>query len=320
MAKITGLCVGESLVGEGNEVAHIDLIMGPRGSAAETAFANCLDEQQGRLHVAAGGGRSEPAHETRDRDVQQGHDQGRQAGGADVRPGAACGRDGGRRQRRRRHDSGGRGRQPVHLRRRVHPLGSGRRQEDPGIQLPGREGIDRSAPSRVRRRRRKSSPSATTSSIRSPPRAETTARRQNLRRNPKGSCAGWVGCSGCHDRGERKLPSGCVCHKSRIAAAASRPSCNAEATSAPAMPACLSAIRSSAIAHASRRVEMAISGQHPELRSIASRSGPAPLPTRARVIDDDALRPDVGRREQRRRTEERIIAEVERENNAAIVL
>ena len=34
--------IGESLVGEGNEVAHIDLIMGPRGSAAETAFANCL--------------------------------------------------------------------------------------------------------------------------------------------------------------------------------------------------------------------------------------------------------------------------------------
>ena len=42
MAKISGLCVGESLVGDGNEVAHIDLIMGPRGSAAEIAFANCL--------------------------------------------------------------------------------------------------------------------------------------------------------------------------------------------------------------------------------------------------------------------------------------
>src|SRR3984893_14081104 len=42
MAKITGLCVGESLVGEGNEVAHIDLIIGPRGGAAETAFANAL--------------------------------------------------------------------------------------------------------------------------------------------------------------------------------------------------------------------------------------------------------------------------------------
>jgi len=42
MAKINGLCVGESLVGEGNEVAHIDLIIGPRGSAAETAFATAL--------------------------------------------------------------------------------------------------------------------------------------------------------------------------------------------------------------------------------------------------------------------------------------
>src|SRR5215813_4375648 len=42
MPVINGLCVGESLVGEGNEVAHIDLIMGPRGSAAETAFANSL--------------------------------------------------------------------------------------------------------------------------------------------------------------------------------------------------------------------------------------------------------------------------------------
>jgi 5,6,7,8-tetrahydromethanopterin hydro-lyase len=42
MAKINRLMVGESLVGEGNEVAHIDLIMGPRGSAAESAFASAL--------------------------------------------------------------------------------------------------------------------------------------------------------------------------------------------------------------------------------------------------------------------------------------
>src|ERR1700759_4267647 len=42
MAKITKMCVGESLNGEGNEVAHIDLIIGPRGSAVETAFANAL--------------------------------------------------------------------------------------------------------------------------------------------------------------------------------------------------------------------------------------------------------------------------------------
>jgi len=42
MAKINNLRVGESLVGEGNEVAHIDLMIGPRGSAAESAFAICL--------------------------------------------------------------------------------------------------------------------------------------------------------------------------------------------------------------------------------------------------------------------------------------
>ena len=42
MAKINGVCVGESLVGEGNEVAHIDLIMGPRGSAVESAFTHAL--------------------------------------------------------------------------------------------------------------------------------------------------------------------------------------------------------------------------------------------------------------------------------------
>ena len=42
MAKIDRMMVGESLVGDGNEVAHIDLLIGPRGSAAETAFANSL--------------------------------------------------------------------------------------------------------------------------------------------------------------------------------------------------------------------------------------------------------------------------------------
>lgn len=42
MAVIDRVLVGESLVGEGNEVAHVDLIMGPRGSAVETAFCNAL--------------------------------------------------------------------------------------------------------------------------------------------------------------------------------------------------------------------------------------------------------------------------------------
>jgi 5,6,7,8-tetrahydromethanopterin hydro-lyase len=42
MAKINKTLVGESAVGDHNEVAHIDLIMGPRGSAVETAFCNGL--------------------------------------------------------------------------------------------------------------------------------------------------------------------------------------------------------------------------------------------------------------------------------------
>ncbi|WP_022948594.1 formaldehyde-activating enzyme [Methylohalobius crimeensis] len=42
MIKVNKMLIGESLKGEGNEVAHIDLLIGPRGSAAETAFASCL--------------------------------------------------------------------------------------------------------------------------------------------------------------------------------------------------------------------------------------------------------------------------------------
>ena len=42
MAIIDRTLIGEALFGEGNEVAHIDLIIGPRGSAAETSFCNAL--------------------------------------------------------------------------------------------------------------------------------------------------------------------------------------------------------------------------------------------------------------------------------------
>ena len=46
MPKITKVCVGEALVGDGDEVAHIDLIVGPRGSAAEAAFCRALVSQR----------------------------------------------------------------------------------------------------------------------------------------------------------------------------------------------------------------------------------------------------------------------------------
>ncbi len=46
MAKIDKVMVGEALVGDGNEVAHIDLIIGPRGSAVEDAFCQTLTNQK----------------------------------------------------------------------------------------------------------------------------------------------------------------------------------------------------------------------------------------------------------------------------------
>lgn len=46
MAKINKVLLGESLVGDGNEVAHIDLVIGPRGSAAESAFVNALSNNK----------------------------------------------------------------------------------------------------------------------------------------------------------------------------------------------------------------------------------------------------------------------------------
>ena len=43
---INKVCVGEALVGSGDEVAHVDLIVGPRGSGAETAFCIALTNQK----------------------------------------------------------------------------------------------------------------------------------------------------------------------------------------------------------------------------------------------------------------------------------
>jgi len=46
MPNIAKVCIGEALVGEGNEVAHIDLIIGPRGSPAELNFYRTLTSQR----------------------------------------------------------------------------------------------------------------------------------------------------------------------------------------------------------------------------------------------------------------------------------
>ena len=167
MAKINKVMVGESLVGDGNEVAHIDLIIGPRGSAAETAFCNALTNNKdgftSLLAVIAPNLPCKPNTVMFNKVTIKGAKQAVQMFGPAQHAVAKAVAG----QRRRRHDPGGRGRRPVHLRRRVHPLGSGRRQEDPGVQLPGHQGSRSSARSQASRRPPRRSPSATPSSIRS---------------------------------------------------------------------------------------------------------------------------------------------------------
>ncbi|MEY3200759.1 MAG: formaldehyde-activating enzyme [Pseudomonadota bacterium] len=46
MAQVEGVCVGASQVGDGVELADVDVLIGPRGSAAEAAFAQCLVNQK----------------------------------------------------------------------------------------------------------------------------------------------------------------------------------------------------------------------------------------------------------------------------------
>ncbi len=46
MARINKVMIGEALVGDGNEVAHIDLVIGPRNSAAEVAFVSSLSNNK----------------------------------------------------------------------------------------------------------------------------------------------------------------------------------------------------------------------------------------------------------------------------------
>ncbi len=98
MAKINRVLVGELLVGDGNEVAHIDLVIGPRGSAAESAFCNALtnnkDDFTSRLAVVAPNLATKLNTILFNKVTIKGAKQG-----ADVRPGAAHRRHGRCRQR-----------------------------------------------------------------------------------------------------------------------------------------------------------------------------------------------------------------------------
>ena len=149
MAKINGVCVGESLVGEGNEVAHIDLIMGPRGSAVESAFAHALTNNKdgftSLLAVVAPNLLCKPPTILFNKVTIKGAKQAVQMFGPAQHAVAKAVAD----SVAEGIIPARRSRQPLHLRRRVHPLGSRRRQEDPGLQLSRHQGSDR-----ARRQRR----------------------------------------------------------------------------------------------------------------------------------------------------------------------
>src|SRR5688500_19649838 len=50
----TALLVGESLVGEGNEVAHVDLMIGSKEGPVGTAFAQALvNQKEGHTNMLA---------------------------------------------------------------------------------------------------------------------------------------------------------------------------------------------------------------------------------------------------------------------------
>ena len=100
MAKINKVMVGESLVGDGNEVAHIDLSSVRAASAVETAFGNALtNNKDGFTSLLAVVAPNLPAKPNTIL-FNKVTIKGAQAGRADVRAGAVRRRQGGGRLRR----------------------------------------------------------------------------------------------------------------------------------------------------------------------------------------------------------------------------
>ena len=93
--------IGEALAGEGNEIAHIDLLIGAKTGPVGVAFANALANQKRGPFESARRPHTEPDLQAGDRADHQGHDQGRRSGRANVRPRPESRRQGRRRQRRR---------------------------------------------------------------------------------------------------------------------------------------------------------------------------------------------------------------------------
>ncbi len=137
------LATGEALVGEGNEVAHIDLLLGSKSGPVGEAFAHAfVNESEGHTNLLAVVTPNLPAKPDTvisNKVTIKGAKQAVQLFG----PAQAAVVPRGRGLGRRGRDPQGPGRRPLHHRRRVHPLGGRGRQEDLRLELRGREDVDR---------------------------------------------------------------------------------------------------------------------------------------------------------------------------------
>ena len=65
--------IGEALIGEGNEVAHVDLLIGDKEGPVGTAFANWFDTVIHGAHAPARGRSAQPYTEAGDHHRAESH-------------------------------------------------------------------------------------------------------------------------------------------------------------------------------------------------------------------------------------------------------
>ncbi len=168
--------IGESLVGDGNEIAHIDLIIGsktgPAGAAFTQALSSNTDGFTTLLAVVTPNLPCKPDTVLFNKVTIKGAKQAVQMFGPAQAAVARAVMDSVS-EGRHLQDAGQR---PRHPRGRVHPLAGRGRQEDLPVQLPGDQGVHRPRAARASRRSTRCSPSTRPRGIRSPaaPRADRT--------------------------------------------------------------------------------------------------------------------------------------------------
>ena len=192
MASDILMNIGEALVGEGNEIAHIDLLIGNKDGPVGIAFANALANQSAGhtnlLAVLTPNLVVKPATVLITKVTIKGMKQAVQMFGpaqyAVAKAVADCVADG--------TIPCGRGRRPGHRLRRLHPPGRRRQRQDPQVQLRGHQALDPAgdeeraarSPRSPRRRTRSSTRSPSDPSVAGTRRAGRYAGRAGFRRLP----------------------------------------------------------------------------------------------------------------------------------------